>query len=449
VRVVQDFTTDPAELAAVMDTGVGSKSLSKSSPAAPDSSGAKTAKPTSGSKQPILGILPRDVYDPIHGDTTSDLEAKNFQLRDLVELELRGLDMLAQSLAGIPGRKTILWLTGNFPFDLDNPNSYLSPTSMNQYQIVRPAGGSGRDGIAASPGTPGFQVPTTSLIDSSDLQVLRPLYEQAMQSLARAGVAVYPVDTRGVLVYSPGAEISSADLPTSRAQSSTAAFSDAAIRSSMRTFASNTGGKACFGTNDMSDCLQQAISDSQAYYLLGYYRERQNNKPGWRKFKIEVDQAGAEVLAPDGYFYSTGSPDTKEAQQRDIKSALLSPVNFSGLQFAVSLHPAAQSGKGTLQDLKFDLRIPPTSLTPDPTGNNRMSFAIVCTAGTGKGASVDTVAQNLEGTPKPESMERMTREGVTYSNVLHLPSGPYLLHFVIRDNLNGRIGSVVVPYSVD
>jgi hypothetical protein len=88
-------------------------------------------------------------------------------------------------------------------------------------------------------------------------------------------------------------------------------------------------------------------------------------------------------------------------------------------------------------------------LTPDPRDNNRLSFAIVCTAGTGKGASVDTVAQNLEGIPKPENMERMTREGVRYSNVLHLPSGQYVLHFVIRDNLNGRIGSVVVPYSVD
>jgi hypothetical protein len=270
-----------------------------------------------------------------------------------------------------------------------------------------------------------------------------------MESLARAGVAVYPVDTRGVIVYSPGAEIHSADLPTAEAQSSTAAFSDAAIRASMRTFASNTGGKACFGTNDVSDCLHQAISDSQSYYLLGYYRERQNNKPGWRKLKVEVDQPGAEVLAPDGYFYSTASPDTKEAQQRDIVSALMSPVNFSGLPFTVSLHPVAPSSKGALQDVKFDLRIPPVALTPDSTANNRMSFAIVCTAGAGKGAPVDKVAQNLEGTPKPETIERIRKEGFSYNNLLRLPSGQYVLHFVVRDNLSGKIGSVVVPYTVD
>ena len=284
------------------------------------------------------------------------------------------------------------------------------------------------------------------------MQILRPLYEQTMMSLAQAKVAVYPMDTRGVISYFPGPELqiqTAQDVSDALTQSSAAAFSDAAIRNGMKTFARNTGGKACFGTNDLSNCLQLAISDSQSFYLLGYYRERQNNKPGWRKLKVEVDQDGVEVLAPDGYFYSPVPLDSKEAEQRDVRSALLSPVSFSGLPFTVELRPPAQTSKGSLHDLSFDLRIPPASLSSDPTGNSRMSLAIVCTAGAGKGAPVDKIAQNLKGTPKPASMERISKEGISYSNVLHLPSGQYILRFVVRDNLNGKLGSIVVPYSVE
>ena len=177
VRVVRDFTSDPNELAAVMDYGFGSKRQARTSQTTGGVSDPKVAKQSSAQQGPILGILPRATYDPIHGDDDPvlaakglqfhDLEAKNLQLRDLVELELRGLDMLAQSLAGVPGRKTLIWLTGNFPFDLDNPNSYLSPSAYTQNQIVTPHGGTGRDGLAVMPNTPAFQVPSTSLIGTA------------------------------------------------------------------------------------------------------------------------------------------------------------------------------------------------------------------------------------------------------------------------------------------
>lgn len=393
--------------------------------------------------------MPRDTYDLLHGDNNLDLEAKNFLLRDLVELELRGLDTLVQSLAGVPGRKTLIWLTGNFPFDLDNPNSYLSPYAYNQYQIVKPHGGTGRDGIAATPTTQAFQVPSTSSVATSDLQVLRPLYEQTMKSLAQAKVAVYPVDTRGVISYYGLADLPSPNYGRALGTISTAAFSDATIHSSMQTFARNTGGKACFGTNDASSCLQQAISDSREYYLLGYYRERGDNKDGWRKLKVEVNRDGVEVLAPDGYFYSAKTPDSKEAQIRDVRSALISPVDFTGLPFTVRLMPAGPTNNGSLRHLRFELTIPPASLSADPSGSNRMNLAIVCVAGAAKGAPVDKLSEIFEGAMMPETMDRVRKDGISYKNVLHLPAGKFTLRFVVHDNLNGKLGSLVVPYSVE
>jgi hypothetical protein len=217
----------------------------------------------------------------------------------------------------------------------------------------------------------------------------------------------------------------------------------------MQTFAHNTGGKPCFGSNDVGPCLQQAVADSNTYYLLGYYRARKDNKSGWRKLQVKVDRDGVDVLARDGYFYSADKPDSKEARQRDVRAALGSPVNFSGLPFTVRLRPAASDDKKPLHDLPFELQIPPTSLTPLSSGNAGMSLEVVCTASTPKGTFADQIAQTVGGALKPEVIAQITQQGVLYRNVLHVPRGSLMLHFVVRDNLDGRTGSVVVPLLVE
>ncbi len=467
VRVVQDFTTDPAVLAALVERHPSKKNDSaqvQSGGGAPS----PDAKHQPATPQPeILGILPRSLpelrsggdalsastllgnqlgrFEPQYGDDAADLAAKNIQLRDIIEMELRGLNMLAESLAGIPGRKTLIWLTGNFPFDLDNPNSYLSPSAVNQYQDMTPHGGTGRDGIAAGPRPPALQLPSASALGTSDLVVLRPLYEQAMKSLADANVAVYPVDTRGVLTYFPESDVPSADMGAVVAAMTERSQKNFALHQGMRTFAHNTGGEPCFGSNDAGPCLQAAIDDSNSYYLLGYYRERKDNKPGWRKLKVTVDRDGVDVLARDGYFYSAEKPDSKEARQRDVVSALVSPINFSGFPFAVRLHPAATASSKPLQDLQFELQIPPASLFADASDNNGVNLEIVCTARTAKGTAVDQISQTVGGVLKPEVAARIAKEGILYKNVLRVPAGSLRLHFVVRDNLDGRTGSVVVP----
>jgi|GEM_PF-1373733 len=471
VRVVQDFTSAPAVLAALVERHPGKRNDSAQVQPAGVASNPDAKQQAAAPQPEILGILPRSLpdlrsggdalssstlfgnqcgrFEPQYGDDAFDLAAKSIQLRDLIELELRGLNMLAESLAGIPGRKTLIWLTGLFPFDLDNPNSYLSPTAINQNQIITPHGGTGNDGIAPIPRSPAYQMPNTSGLASSDLVVLRPLYEQAMRSMADANVAVYPVDTRGVISYFGAADVPSADLSSVLGTATEKAFKDRSIHQGMQTFAHNTGGEPCYGSNDVGPCLQQAISDSNSYYLLGYYRERKDNKPGWRKLKVKVDRDGVDVMARDGYFYSAEKPDSKEARQRDVIAALHSPVNFSGLPFAVRLDPATTASKPPLRDLPFELKIPPASLTSLSSGNNGISLEVVCTAGTPAGTPVDQIAQTMGGAMKPEAVAQISKQGIVYRNVLHVSRGSLMLHFVVRDNLDGRTGSVVVPLVVD
>ena len=59
------------------------------------------------------------------------------------------------------------------------------------------------------------------------------------------------------------------------------------------------------------------------------------------------------------------------------------------------------------------------------------------------------VAQEARGDVPAANLEKLKADGIFYANALELPAGNYQVRFVVRDNLNGRIGSVTAPLIVN
>jgi VWFA-related protein len=126
-----------------------------------------------------------------------------------------------------------------------------------------------------------------------------------MQSLNDAEVAVYPVDVRGLLNYSPTADVSYSP----RNISGTAFARSLAARSwlqnskidTLRDFAEM---RAFYNSNDLVGGFKRAADDSSSYYLIGYYLDTKNDKPGWRQLKVKVHTPHTEVRARNGFFLS-------------------------------------------------------------------------------------------------------------------------------------------------
>jgi len=91
-----------------------------------------------------------------------DVDYAQFKQERAIETTMQAFLGIAWSLSGIPGRKTLLWATGGFPFAMDSPSSV-------------PGG------------------------------YLSELYERAMQAMNEADVSVYPVDAQGLVNYGPSA----------------------------------------------------------------------------------------------------------------------------------------------------------------------------------------------------------------------------------------------------
>jgi VWFA-related protein len=175
----------------------------------------------------------------------SDLDATvsaNYQ-RIATRETLAAMKQLAHVFQAVPGRKTFIWASAGFPFTIDNPQSFA------------------RLGVD-----------------------LRSEYEEAWRVLVSANIAVYPVDL-SALDYSPTA------LPSANPGMSSSKIADirgsGILKSPMRfpygktgeqrltlhAFADATGGRACVSVEELEKCFAQAqaVDDSRAYYLLGYY----------------------------------------------------------------------------------------------------------------------------------------------------------------------------------
>jgi VWFA-related protein len=144
--------------------------------------------------------------------------ATNIQAR-AVETTLRGLLSIALSLSGIPGRKSLVWVTGSFPFDLDN--------------------------FGAMPADPN----------------MRALYERTLNALNDAQVSMYPVDARG-LMSDP---MFAGDSMSSLLGPGTSDALRQSTLTSLKNIAAMTGGVAYYNSNDLAGAFGRAAQDSYSY----------------------------------------------------------------------------------------------------------------------------------------------------------------------------------------
>ena len=316
-----------------------------------------------------------------------------------IETTLRAFLSLAWSLSGVPGRKSLVWVTGSFPFNLDS--------------------------FASVPG------------DAN----LRALYERTLKSLNDAQISVYPLDARGLVTdskYSADTEGSmlSPDAPDTLRQASL---------TSLKNFADMTGGIAYYNTNDLAGAFGRAVQDSSSYYLLSYYLDHRNNKPGWRKLQVVVSRKDAEVRARAGYLVTDEGVNPERTDKADVEFALMSPFESTGI--AINEQWQGVQADGNKKKVGFVLQVPVTGLI-DETDKNRIDVEFVAQA-TNKGVSAGTMSQTIKGQIIPDTLAKLKADGIVYRNFLDLSLGDYQVRFVVRDNLSGKIGSVIVPLTVN
>jgi VWFA-related protein len=397
VTVLSGLSSDPATLIAALKKASGETSQME------QFSNDAQAIASSGDPPDGLmgGIRPGDSPDLIVRKfiLKQDAVDATFGQARAIETTLQAFLSIAWSLSGIPGRKSLVWATGGFPFYLDS--------------------------FASVPGD----------------NALRLLYERALKALNDAQISVYPLDVRG-LVTNPmyggdyAGSLVSEDAPDLLREST---------QNSLKNFARMTGGVAYYGNNDLAGAFSRAAQDSSSYYLLSYYFDHRNNKPGWRQLQVTVSRKDAEVHARAGYLVSDVAVNPELSHKSDVAFALNSPFESTGIP--VTARWEGFQPDGPKKKVGFTLQVPATDLINE-ADKNRYDLEFIAQA-TNQGTPAGGAGQTIKGAVRPDALAKLKAEGIFYTNALELPPGKYQVRFVVRDNLSGRLGSVIVPLTVN
>ncbi len=395
LKILSPLTTDPAAVTAALKKISGEVSTMEGFPVEAQAAVATGVEPSG-----LLGGISRTATpEAVFGRFLKvDAVEASYQQGRTIETTLQAFLSLAWSLSGVPGRKSVVWVTGGFPFYLD---SFMS-----------------------EPG------------DSA----LRVLYERAMKALNDAQISIYPIDVRGLL-----SDPSYFANTRSGSSSDAAGFLQDSTVDSLKNFARMTGGHAYYGNNDLASAIKHAVEDSSSYYLLGYYLDTHKNKPGWRKLQVEVSRKDAEVGARAGFLVTNASVNPEVTHKADVEFALNSPFESTGI--AVTEQWQGALPDGGKKKIGFALHVPATDLINE-ADNNRFDVEFVARAAK-KGTIADTVGQTVKGTLPPNALAKIKADGIFYRSSFDLSPGEYQVRFVVRDNLSGRIGSVIVPLTVN
>ena len=332
--------------------------------------------------------------------------ATNFQalgMEDRVARTLEALREIGEAFTGIPGRKSIVWATGGFPFEIDDANAFGA-----------------RD---------------RGLRDRG----LLPTYERAWSALNRANIAVYPLDVEELVNPAYVDPRTGHPLPQHLHTNK--------IVANMEKFAEVTGGRFCDRREDAESCFREAANDSSDYYLIGNYTNVEDAKPGWNKLSVRVRRADLKVRARAGYY--EGSPrEEKQQIKEEIEAALNSPFDYTAVPLGVQWSVAKEANADGKKKIAFMFVLAPGVATPEETENNRLSLEFAAVAKDSKGLPMGAFSREVDGHLAGPMASDIKTKGVRFPGTMELAAGKYVVIFVVRDNVRQLIGSVSVAIRV-
>ncbi len=384
ITVLHDFTSDAGRLIAVLNRHLGTTSveLSRSTETAPDFARS--------------GVASEDAETEAWLARTTMMVAEMY-LRRRGELTTNALESIAHHLAGIPGRKNLIWVSGAFPFVI--------------------------------PGDHGPQI--------MDQEVNR-----ATRAINSADVAVYPVDIRGLIgaFVSPAA----ATATVSRGAAPTApVFTTMAHthpnQDTMRAIADATGGRVYLNTNAIGEAIRKAIDDSRLSYVLGYYSSRPEGDNRFRNINVKVNRSGVELRHRKGYLAAPLAVRNSRARLDALGRVMQSPIEASGISLTAEI--ARTRNDGTVV-----VRIDPESLTWEQKKDVREAAIDVVIAQSVPGGKYFTIKETTVNlTADADRYQQMVEDGLTLSSNFTAAPNAYRLHVVVSDVASQSVGSLIIP----
>ena len=327
---------------------------------------------------------------------------------EINRITIDAMNQTAAYVAGIKGRKNLLWIVPGFPVNLMRDGGY---------------GWGSREG------------PDMSLVHH-----LMDVYER----YTAEQIAVSPVDPRGV-----------------------AGLGMAQLRA--EAVAEQSGGEAFYNNNDLKSLIAKAINHGSQFYTLSYIPPKQKDDAHYHHIKVAVDQPGLHLVYRQGYNAervptldapAPGPALMKASMEGNTPAATqilfdvgVWPGNPTASASAPP-QPAPKSKSGTpVKTVRYEIHygFPPSEIAftegADGMLHGSLEFDAVAYDLIRRRVAllIQTVPMNLS----PDQYDDfVAKHSFQFTQQLDLPLGAISLHVGILDNVTSKVGTLEVPVFV-
>jgi VWFA-related protein len=265
----------------------------------------------------------------------------------------------------------------------------------------------------------------------------------ATNEAAKANMAIYSVDSRGLQALPPVGDASKGSLRGNSAYSGSAATAQLAANFSSQetlgTLAADTGGKFFGDSNDFGPAFQQVQHDTEAYYILGFHSTNLARDGSYRHLTVKIDRTDVKIEYRPGY-YAPADFQHQKTEDRELALTEQMRSDLPATDIALYLQALYFRQSENSFYIPVSLIVPGSQIPVVKNGDkDKANIDIIGQVKNAQGITVGNVRDTVKLAVDPS--QQIQRKNIQYSTGFTLAPGKYHLKFVVRENQSGNMGS--------
>ncbi len=263
-----------------------------------------------------------------------------------------------------------------------------------------------------------------------------------------SGVVINSLDAKGLYAESPGGPPSNHDDPLTRdmylqthetEQLGTRLMTETA---SMALLASGTGGRFFTNNNDLTHGFRDLAAAPAVSYLLGFSPVDVPADGKFHTLKVKVTAKGHYAIeARRGYFAPTKAQLDAPTPERKLKDAVMGSDDLDAIPMRVTMQSSKSSAGST--ELHVTVHVDPSHLPYQHQKDRSVEqLNFVAALFDSNGNFVVGKEAEMNFAFKASSLEKYSREGMSFQMSLAAPAGGYQLRAVVQETVEGKIAAV-------
>jgi VWFA-related protein len=351
------------------------------------------------------------------------------------------LEIIANHVSIIPGRKSLVWVSGGFPIQIGIGNIGVADREVTSANSSSGSGGGTGPADPVSGSDPTNQLPRRD----RETGPLTSSIKTATDALNRANMSIYPVDARGVEISTGTIGMSAGTRSTSATPSLSSGgfFGRQDIHDSANLLADRTGGKAFYGNNDIRDAVRRAFDDGRYACNIGYYPDHGQWDGKFRELKVKVNSQGAHLRYRKGYYAFPDRSEGEEVVKAALQQAAVSPLETTNIGLIVNGKTIAPLSARSLQ---LQIGVDPKQLLLTPSDNRQKGgLDMVFVQSDASGHLLVADKQHFDINFEQKQYEFLAKAGMILQRTVEVQPNSEEIRVVVRDAGSGAVGSVNIP----